>query len=246
MARIENKYLFPKEIKEDLLKDMLPYLQHDYYSELRDDKSYTVRSIYLDTPDLTTYYEKLSGIKIRNKYRGRGYNEWTQDLNVFLEIKRKNNAYISKDRSTVLYDDLDEFLDKSDLNKIRNHSSQYERKLRAGKNFIYYLLKYKLRPVINVVYNREALECKFGSGLRVTFDMNLRSRLVQSYDLLFKDDDLDILNPHYQVLEIKHYQALPSWVPVIVNKYNLRKEAVSKYALCLEHHQKNKLLIHSI
>ena len=246
MARIENKYLFRKEIKEDLLKDMMPYLQHDYYSELREGKNYTVRSIYMDTPELTTYYEKLSGVKVRNKYRVRGYNDFVPDANVFLEIKRKENAYISKDRVPILYKDLDEFLDQADLNRVRNHTSQYEKRLMAARNFIYYFLRFRLKPVINVVYEREALECRFGSGLRVTFDMNIRSNLVQSYDELFEENSMEVLNPTHYVLEIKHYQALPSWVPVLVNKYNLRKEAVSKYALSVEWHMKNRVLLQSI
>jgi len=246
MARIENKYLYPKEIKDDILHDMKPYLQHDYYSALEAEKHYTVRSIYLDTPELTTYYEKLSGLKIRNKYRVRGYNELTNDANVFLEIKRKDIGFISKDRVPLPYNDLDDFLVNADLSKVRNHSSQYQKRLIAGKNFIYYLLNYRLKPVINVVYEREALECKFGSGLRITFDMNIRSKTVQSYDSLFEENDLDILNHSYDVLEIKHYQALPPWVPGVVNKFNLRKEAVSKYALSVEWHMQNKILIHSI
>lgn len=246
MARIENKYLYPKKLKDDILRDMKPYLQHDYYSELEPEKHYTVRSIYLDTPELTTYYEKLSGLKIRNKYRVRGYNTLTEYANVFLEIKRKDMGYIKKDRVPVPYNDLNDFLVNADLSKVRNHSSQYQKRLISAQNFIYYLLNYRLKPVINVVYEREALECKFGSGLRITFDMNIRSKPVQSYDTLFEEDDMDILNPSYDVLEIKHYQALPSWVPKVVNKYNLRKEAVSKYALSVEWHMTNKILIHSI
>jgi len=246
MARIENKYLIPKEIKEDILNDMQPYLQHDYYSELREGKDYTVRSIYMDTPELTTYYEKLSGVKVRNKYRIRGYNDLTDDANVFLEIKRKENIYISKDRVPVLYSELDEFLDQADLSRVRNHTSQYEKRIEAARNFIYYLLRFRLKPVINVVYEREALECRFGSGLRVTFDMNIRSRLAQSFESLFEEGAMNVLDPLHYVLEIKHYQAQPSWVPVIVNKYNLRKQAVSKYALSVEWHLRNRVLIQSM
>ena len=193
MSRLEYKYLFPKEKKEELLNDVKPYLVHDYYSEVRPDKEYTVRSIYLDTPVLTSYYEKLAGVKVRNKYRIRGYNELTEESKVFVEIKRKDSEYVSKDRAPVAYCDLDDFFEQTDVSKICNHTVEYESRLQAGKNFLYYLVRDRLRPVINVVYEREALECRFGSGLRMTFDMNIRSSLVQGYDELFNGKNLEIL-----------------------------------------------------
>jgi hypothetical protein len=246
MARLENKYLVPVARKEELLNDMMLYLKHDSFSEKRPEKEYTVRSIYLDTSSLTLYYEKLAGIKIRNKFRIRGYNELTKDSAVFLEIKRKENNYISKDRAPMLYSELNYFFDHKDLNKILNHTPEFEKRLTAAKNFIFYLTKDKLNPLINVVYEREAFECKFGSGLRVTFDMNIRSYLTQTFNNLFDNTEMELLYPSYFILEIKYNSILPSWVPSIINKYSLRKEALSKYALNIEWHLKNKFLIHPI
>lgn len=246
MPRVEVKYLVPMEMKEELREDILPYLRYDYYSEKRPLKEYTVRSIYLDTPELTSYHEKLSGIKVRNKFRIRGYNELTEDAKVFIEIKRKDENYVSKDRVPILYSELNDFLNHFDLSKIGNHTIEYEKRLEAAKNFFYYFSKNKLKPLINVVYEREAFECKFGSGLRVTFDINLRSFLTQSYDNLFDNPEMDILFPSHFILEIKYYKALPSWVPKIINKYNLKKEAISKYALSIENYLRNKIFIYSI
>jgi len=246
MARLEFKYLVPNTRKEELMKDIMPYLKHDYYSEKREQKEYTVRSIYLDTPVLTSYYEKLAGLKIRNKFRIRGYNELTPDSIVFVEIKRKENDFVSKDRALLFFPELKDFLNRNDLTKIRNHSIEYEKRLASAKNFLFYLTKDKLEPIINVVYEREAMECKFGSGLRVTFDMNIRSYLTHCFDNLFNNVEMETLFPSHFILEIKYNKALPQWVPVIINKYNLRKESLSKYALSIDWHLKNKVLIHSI
>lgn len=65
MPRLEFKYFVPIEWKDKLREDVMLYLKHDYYSELRPHKEYTVRSIYLDSPELTSYYEKLAGLKVR-------------------------------------------------------------------------------------------------------------------------------------------------------------------------------------
>ncbi|MEM3373308.1 MAG: polyphosphate polymerase domain-containing protein [Candidatus Anstonellales archaeon] len=245
MPRVEFKYLVPLKLKEELKENILPYLQYDYYSEIRPLKQYTVRSIYFDTPKLTAYYEKLSGLKIRNKFRIRGYNELTEDSKVFIEIKRKNENYVSKDRVPIFYSDLNDFLNHFDLSKIGNHTIEYERRIEAAKNFFFYYTNNKLKPIINVIYEREAFECKYGSGLRVTFDMNLRSFLTHTVDTLFNDES-ELIFPEHFILEIKYFQTLPVWVPRIINKYNLKKEAISKYAISIDNYIKNKINIHSI
>ena len=246
MARQECKYLVPFEKKEELLNDLKQYLVHDYYSDVKESKEYTVRSIYLDTHALTTYYEKLAGIKVRNKFRIRGYNDYADDSIVFTEIKRKENNFISKDRAMLPYSELDDFLKNGDTTKIVNHTVEYERKLRSAKNFLFYLSRDKLVPIINVVYEREAFECKFGSGLRVTMDMNIRSSLTSSFDNLFSEVDTGIIFPSHFILEVKFNKVLPSWVPGIINKYYLIKESLSKYTLCISWHLKHRVLYHTI
>ena len=246
MARLECKYLVPNERKAELLKDIKPYLKSDLYSEKRELKEYTVRSIYLDTPVLTSYYEKLAGLKVRSKFRIRGYNERTEDSVVFAEIKRKENDFVSKDRALLLYSELHNFVNDGDLTKILNHTIEYEKRLKSARNFIFYLSKNKLEPVINVIYEREAFECKFGSGLRVTLDMNIRSSLTHTFDNLFDNVETGIIFPSHFILEVKYNKVLPSWVPDVINKYYLRKESLSKYALCIDWHLKNKVFIHSI
>lgn len=163
-----------------------------------------------------------------------------------MEIKRKDENYVSKDRIPILYTEINNFMNNMDLTKISNHTIEYEKRIKAAKNFFFYFSKNKLKPLINVVYEREAFECKFGSGLRVTFDINIRSFLTQTYDNLFDNAEMEILYPSHFVLEIKYYRALPSWVPKLINKYDLKKEAISKYALSMDYHLRNKIFVHFI
>ena len=229
MGRLEYKYLVASKYKDSLREDIIPYLKHDYYSDRMPNKVYIVRSIYLDSPSLDSYYEKLSGVLVRNKFRVRGYNELTPESNVFAEIKRKENDYVTKDRTQVLYKNLNDFLNNYDISKVVNHSIEYQKRLDSARNFFFYLTRDKLSPIINVIYEREAFECKYGSGLRITFDMNVRSFITQSFDNLFSKTKTDLLYPNEFVFEVKFNKALPSWVPSIINKYQLTRVAVCPF-----------------
>jgi SPX domain protein involved in polyphosphate accumulation len=246
MARLEFKYKVPCEAKNSLRADMLPFLKYDSFSDRMPKKEYTVRSIYYDTPSLQSYYEKLSGIKIRNKFRIRGYNELNDDSHVFVEIKRRDTSYISKDRALMPFAELGKFLANADLTRISNHSVEYENRVCSARNFLFYLMRDRLQPVINVVYEREAFECKFNSGLRITFDMNIRSRMTNTYKNLYEEDHMDCLFAREFVLEVKYGSMLPAWVPAVINKYRLQKESVSKYCLSVEQQMKNKVFYHPL
>ncbi len=240
MYRIELKYFVPLELKEKFRKDILPYLDYDINSVQKLNKEYTVRSIYLDTSTLNSYYEKLVGLKHRSKFRIRGYNDFEKDINVYVEIKRKNESYISKERFPIKFKDLKSFLTNPDFSKIVNHGLDYDNRIKAAKNFIFYYIKDNLNPIINVIYEREAYECKFGSGLRVTFDMNLRCFLTNNIENLFSNTETNLLCPDSFILEVKYFKILPVWLELIIKKYSLKKEAISKYTLSIDNTLGNK------
>ncbi|MDP3683293.1 MAG: VTC domain-containing protein, partial [Ignavibacteria bacterium] len=110
VSRLEYKYLVPEKLLPKIRTMVLAYMKYDPYAEIRPHKDYTVRSIYLETADLLCYREKYEGYKIRNKYRIRVYNESRVDSSVFLEIKRKNENFISKDRAKLYLKDLQSLL----------------------------------------------------------------------------------------------------------------------------------------
>jgi len=236
MQRIEYKYLVPVEKLENLRNEISPYLNYDPHTASQPDKEYTVRSIYLDTPSLKSYYEKIAGLKIRNKFRIRGYNSVDENSYTFLEIKRKDAEYVSKDRALLLFKKVNDFLLSSDIDESDFQNGQYK----SAKNFLYYFNGYGLQPVVLVVYEREAFTCALGSNLRVTFDKNLRSSLVHSTDMLFSEEKWKRSLVNFFVLEIKYYKVLPYWVPQVINKYKLQREAISKYTICVDEHRINK------
>ncbi|MDP4190332.1 MAG: polyphosphate polymerase domain-containing protein [Bacteroidota bacterium] len=234
MARLEYKYYIPELYLDELRHDILPFLVYDSFTLLRPNKEYTVRSIYLDSPQLHTYQEKLIGTKERHKYRIRGYNEQSDSSIVFLEIKRKDIEFVSKDRAKLLYSDLDKFLDTKDNSLLNCPDNERELHKSAARNFLYYYYLYQLRPAVIVTYEREAFECKFNTGLRVTFDKNIRSRPANSFTTLFGDEGMVASLKNYFVLEIKYHKIVPGWLPKVMSKYNVFRDSASKYMMSID------------
>lgn len=234
MARLEYKYYIPEKYLDSLRRDISPFLLNDKYAEARDKKEYTVRSIYLDSYMMHTYHEKVIGLLNRHKYRIRGYDEQRDDSIVFLEIKRKNYDYITKDRTKILYSNLQPYLQSrcSDL----LYGCEEEKKLPGHEvnNFMYYYLLYSLTPTALINYEREAFECRYGTGLRITFDKNIRSRAVNSISELYINERMIPATKGYFVLEVKFHQVIPGWLPTILGNYNVFRDSASKYTMGID------------
>jgi hypothetical protein len=227
--RLEYKYLVPTARIDQLRRDILVYLRPDEYAMGRPKWEYTVRSIYLDTHDYRSYREKADGLRSRQKFRIRGYNTWFQNAPVFLEIKSKQDSFISKSRARTPFANLRLSLDNS---WIIGDGEQNDRL--AAESFFYHYHLRLLEPKVLIVYDREAFECKFGSQLRITFDKNIRSKLMPDPLRLYEDDELMPLFRREFVLEVKFFQVLPQWIQRVLERYDLTRTAVSKYVLSID------------
>jgi hypothetical protein len=102
LPRLEYKYLVPGELLPRLRRMIAPFVETDAHAVVYGTRGYTVRSIYFDTRALDFYHEKLAGLEARKKLRLRGYNGNGARCVVFLEIKRKHAASVTKNR--VVYE----------------------------------------------------------------------------------------------------------------------------------------------
>lgn len=236
--RLEYKYLVPLHCIDELRKDLLTYLNYDEYASLRPNHEYTVHSIYLDSYDYKCYYEKLDGIHTRKKFRIRGYNKPEDASKVFLEIKRKYDNFISKDRAGATFEEILQALTHSHSESYFNIEQQSD-----YRNFYYYYHLRRLEPKVLIVYEREPFECKFGSQLRITFDKNLRSRIVSDYHELFNEEGLVERFKKEFIFEIKFYQVLPQWINRVLTKFDLTRTAVSKYTSSIDTHNSTAVSI---
>ncbi len=232
--RLEYKFVVHQEHLDNLRADILPFMEVDSHALQRHVPEYTVRSIYFDTLKMDFYREKVEGIRARKKVRIRGYNTATEESIVYLELKRKFENTILKDRSPLYFNNLSALLVSNDVDNYILNGKGHVGSLMNANKFLFHLKSKALRPVVLVVYEREAYYCKFNRNLRVTFDKKLRSKALPAPEELFTDNDLRYAFANCFVLEIKFHDGFPRWLQTIIERYGLIRSAVSKYTICVD------------
>lgn len=235
-SRYEYKYLVHNSLVDKIRADLLPYMQLDDFAKKHSNGQYTVRSIYYDSPQFDCYTEKHDGVKIRNKYRIRGYDNLLRESVTFLEIKHKHTNCISKSRAPIYYSNVAKSLYTRRMDDyILSFSGNGVEKKDAHKFLYYYYLK-KLHPAVLVIYDREAFGGKFDKSLRLTFDKKLRSAIYPSLNELYNEERAKATMNNHFILEVKFYGTLPLWIKTLISKYSLDRRALSKYTMSLETH----------
>lgn len=239
MGRFEKKFLVPLEKLNELRDAISPFVDKDSFT--RDgDNEYSVHSIYYDTRSLENYYEKLSGIQFRKKVRIRGYNEQCDDSYVFLEIKRKNDQIISKNRAPFLFKNIHPLFNTGNIEKYIINGNGSTRVYDDARRFFFQMNRNSLFPIVNIHYNREAYFYKYDASVRITFDKHLRSTPYPDFPQLFKENPVQYSMPESFILEIKYddsVRGMPVWMQNILGDFGLKKEALSKYCICLDTHR---------
>ena len=238
MSRLEYKYLVPNDKLSQLRDAFAPFVETDAYTP-EASYEYTVHSLYFDTLSLDYYYQKLAGIQHRLKIRARGYNIPADDSTVFLEIKRKDDKYVSKNRARIMFKDIRDIFVSRDLKQYVKNGNGTSHAIDDARKFFYYMYRYSLRPTVLIHYDREAFFRKFNSLFRITFDKNIRSTPFPVLEDLYDEDRAVPSLPGYFVLEVKFntdVEFLPTWLNVILDNFKLIKTSVSKYTITLDTH----------
>ncbi len=236
--RSELKYFIPNDVVPILRAELAPYVYLDSHGRGFENVGYTVRSIYLDTHDLRYYREKKAGIKIRRKLRIRGYNTPTSTSWAFLEIKRKNEDKIHKNRAPVVHTDLEALFATGDVDTYIVKHAKYADAAEEARRFFYHVFRYNLRPTHMTVYEREAFLGRFDPTFRCTFDRNLRGGYYPKLSELYTYSNLREVRPGYTILEVKFDTQFPGWLRPMLATYDLRPRAISKYCHCAQVHKK--------
>ena len=232
--RFEYKYIVHNKHLSQLRDTIFPFLEIDEFAFAEIENEYTVRSIYFDTPSYDFYFEKVEGIKNRKKVRLRGYNNFQKGNQVFLEIKRKYDIPIIKYRSPLLYENALKIFQEKTLNGYAINKFENMVGYQNSKRFFYQVFSKNLRPVVNVVYEREAFYSKFDRTVRITFDKNLRSIGYPALENLYSEQGLkSALSDHF-ILEVKFNNFFPSWLNPIISRFGLLKQSASKYVISMD------------
>jgi hypothetical protein len=233
--RYERKYLLPNTKLEAVRRYISPYVQADLHAdERKEHPEYTVRSIYFDNHKMDALHTKLEGLKSRKKLRIRGYNDLQDDAHVFLEIKRKTEDRISKNRARLPWKDCVQWLrDEAILNEDHLLTDQ---NASQARRFLFHLHSQHMQPVNLIVYEREPYHGVANQDIRITLDKNIRSRWNPGLENLFDNDDFVFIWKEHFILEIKYsHSDIPQWLRQLIVRFGLQNAALSKYvegALC--------------
>ena len=227
--RYEFKYLVPYKQYPALRSALIPFLKADSFAAKQPNGMYTVRSIYFDTPNFEMYHTKVDGLAHRMKVRLRGYNLGNDSSTVFMEIKRKYEGPILKNRADTSYGVVRQLFRPGAC--FDDYASQIKNPDNA-RRFFYQILSRNLTPVVNVIYEREPYLGKntnLENDFRLTFDMHLRSTSYPSVNQLFDETGAVFAYPGFFILEVKFNHFCPDWIKPILEDFQMRKEPASKY-----------------
>ena len=219
--RYEHKYLLDKKTFEQVLKVMDEHMTLDPYNPGH--KPYTIANIYFDTPDDHLIRESLAKPEYKEKLRLRAYGVPKADSKVFLEIKKKYKGIVNKRRTALT---LTEAYDFAKTGKAPEPKEYMNRQVLSELE--YFLKIYDLSPKLYLAYDRIAYFEKGNDDLRISFDMNIRTR---RYDVALEHGDYGqmLLPGGVYLMEIKTSLAKPLWLTEMLSRLDIKKVSFSKY-----------------
>ena len=232
--RFELKYFVSRDEMQVVRHMIAPFTHVDRFAQGREGNSYTVRSIYLDTPDLRFYYEKEASTNIRKKLRLRTYNRPSPNAISFFEIKRKYGNAIVKERVGMPLETAIPLLAERMSVRDRAWAAIEDLGLspasRASLERFFFLEHVlMLRPVVLIVYDREPYVGNDNSRIRVTFDCDVRSTIRPTIKDIFAEKGLRRLTDRRQILEVKFDGKMPAWLRPVTARLDRSHRPISKY-----------------
>lgn len=220
-SRFECKYRLDPFTYLQIRNALYPYMKKDSFTEKALSRGYVVRSLYFDTDDYQSYYEKMNGDSERVKFRLRTYPSNPQTA-VRVELKMRKASLVIKKVALVSWAQYDHFMRTWHWEVENPVLQEFSRILHARQ----------LRPKVMIEYQREGFTTRVPSDLRVTFDHALKS--VEAKSLTGAPPFFRKHDPHSVVMEIKFQKPFPAWLKTIVQQYGLKMIANSKYAQAIQ------------
>lgn len=229
--RFELKYRISEPKAQQIRFFVQNYLSCDSYGITQPDLSYSVNSLYLDSPSLKTYQDTINGDLNRFKLRIRYYDY--DDTPVFFEIKRRHNKVIMKKRARVHRWAVKDIL-TGQVPTTEHLVNKSVEDMQAIEEFSYLQNLLIAKPSLHVSYFREAYELEHSNAVRVTFDRNARSN--SNVDMQFmknKPGDFQVFEDTV-ILELKFTDKFPNWLQEMTQLFHLRQESAAKYVDSIE------------
>lgn len=219
--RYEHKYLMNRTTYEKVLEIMDMHMTLDKHN--KDHKPYTIANVYYDTPDDYLIRKSLSKPVYKEKLRLRAYGVPDSDTKVFLEIKKKYNGIVNKRRSVLTLSEAHNLMQTGKISEVKDYMNG-----QVLKEIEYFLSHYDLLPKVYLAYDRIAYFEQGNPDLRISFDMNIRSR---RYNVALESGDFGetLLDSNTYLMEIKTSRAKPLWLTHMLTELNIKRQSFSKY-----------------
>lgn len=217
--RYEKKYMLTQEQQVNLMKQLLPYIKEDKFGR------YTICNIYYDTEDWELIRQSIQKPVYKEKLRVRSYGVPGDEDKAFIEIKKKYKGIVYKRRITAQAKDVEPILTGGSSFEIKKSDEQIRNEILWFQSF------YRTQPRIFIGYDRQAFAGIQDSGLRITFDTNIRWR-DEELDLRCGDYGQPVLPGEQVLMEIKMPGACPLWLAHILNGSGIYPTSFSKYGTC--------------
>ena len=192
--------------------------EHDKYADSHG--VYRVSSLYFDTPYDKALKEKNDGLKDREKFRIRYYNDNTEFIK--LEKKMKTRGLCGKRSAKLTILEVEKIL-KGETDFLLESQNpllvEFYSKIKGQQ----------LKPKKIVEYEREAYIYKPGN-VRITIDRNL-STSTDPMGFLKKSGGRMNMSEGISVLEVKYDEFLPDVVKMAVQGIGRNSMSYSKYAM---------------
>lgn len=226
--RFELKYMLEEDMACQVRELIAAHLELDENGVGKPNYSYPVHSLYLDSPDLYTFWTTINGDKNRFKLRIRFYNDLPTSP-VFFEIKRRMNNCILKQRGGVKKEAVARLL-RGHLPAPSDMLSSDPKALLAVQNFLGLVDKLQAIPQAHVCYLREAYIDPVSDNTRVTFDRNVftEPRHTPTFSTAMHEPSQPF--GKRVILELKFTDRFPDWLRHIVESFHLMQCGAAKYA----------------
>ena len=212
-------------VEEEIKKFGMKPDRHAYGS----DGSYFVSSLYFDSFDLFDYQEKAGGFLDRKKIRARIYEPFLdKSQHVWLEVKRKHDSKITKNRVKITRDEWERFSNDGISFLLKKNWDENE--LSDKNKFLENFIRFSAKPKVFVRYLRKPF-LNQSENLRINFDYDLET--CRKGDLGY-NGFMTPVNRGIVIMEVKFSYLMPHWLGQIVKKYDLKKDAISKYGRSVE------------
>ncbi len=240
-GRHEFKYVLPLAAREQVLAVVGAHVIPDPHAAPRGDGlvGYANHSIYLDTPALLDYHQRLDERRLRNRLRVRTYGQPGDGAPVFLENKRKVERWVVKQRVRVPEVDADGWARWEHDRPWREAAALVRGRGRYAADHFLRLTegggaRPRRVPVSAVHYFREVYVDPRGGDharVRLTMDREVCATVRPDGRALYAAPDVELLPADWMVIELKYSRTRPGWMRTLCRELGLRAIPVPKFGL---------------